>query len=86
MSDFNISSTGSTANTFFPTVLQDIEKSLLQVGYITCPQNEAHTEMELEVVQEVDAEGNVKFYILKAGINKSNLNAQKIKIFAKKKE
>src|SRR3989338_3243837 len=84
MPDIVLFTTGSTASPFFPTVLSEVEKGLKEIGYMVCPQSEAHTEMELEFVQEIDAGGNIKIYFLKAGVDKSTINIQRIKIYAKK--
>lgn len=76
---------GSAMPTFIEQVINQVDQGLIIKGFVTCPESEAHIKLELSAVEEIQKEGNIIIRIASFGASKSNANAQRITVFAKKK-
>jgi len=75
---------GSAVPTFIESFIEQAEQGLIKKGYVTCSQSEAHIIIDLNAIEERGADGSINIKVFSLGGNKTNQNAQKITIFAKK--
>src|SRR3989338_2909873 len=79
---------GSPVKDFVSSLIDGLESALLDKGYVTCPENQAHTKMELQAIATVENSGEGGAKILGLGgsleTSDSNINIQKVTVFIKK--
>lgn len=79
---------GSPVKDFVSSFIDGLEAALTDKGYVTCPQHEAHTHMELNAIATVgnSGEGGAKIMGLGGSVQTSNSDTQtqKVTVFIKK--
>ncbi len=75
---------GSPVKDFIKEFLEDAEKGLKEMGYIPCSKDDAHVILDLNASVVKEGEAGLKIKIFNFGGKKSDTNAQRITIHARK--
>lgn len=79
-------SVGSTVDAFTCEALAGIDSGLQKQGFVTCSEKEAHVKLELHAQEIKEVGGGVKIHIINLGAKEEGTNAQKIAVYAKRKD
>ena len=75
---------GSPVKEFVRQFLKEAEEGISESGFIPCSESDSHVKVDLSAVEVKEKEGGVRIKIFSFGGQKSDSNAQRMTIFAKK--
>jgi len=76
--------TGSAVPNFIESFIDEAERGLKNKGYTTCSEGESHIKLELYATEVREKGAGLKIRVLSLGGKKSDTNAQKMMVYAKK--
>ena len=88
MGENDFTNIGSPVKDFVNSFLEGLESGLIEKGYVTCPENQAHAKMKLHAIATIGNKGQGGAKIMGIGgelqISNSNTSLHEMTVFVKK--